>query len=100
MTTEKPTLTSIKKINDLDSIRNAMAHVFQDAQLSLSGHRKLVIVLKNIQQRAIMLGYEEGFILKFVKLLNKILSLKKGEQVADRVAKFCSIFVSALYKDE
>lgn len=100
MTTEKPTLTSIKKINDLDSIRNAMAHVFQDAQLSLSGHRKLVIVLKNIQQRAISLGYEEGFILKFVKLLNKILPLKKGEQVADRVAKFCSMFVSALYRDE
>ncbi|CUM47966.1 uncharacterized protein AC631_04896 [Debaryomyces fabryi] len=100
MTTEKPTLTSIKKINDLDSIRYAMAHVFQDAQLSLSGHRKLVIVLKNIQQRAISLGYEEGFTLKFVKLLNKILPLKKGEQVADRVAKFCSMFVSSLYKDE
>lgn len=100
MTSEKPTLASIKKINDLDSIRHAMAHVFQDAQLSLSGHRKLVIVLKNIQQRAITLGYEEGFTVKFVKLVNKILPLKKGEQVADRVAKFCSLFVSALYKDE
>ena len=100
MIQEKPTISSVKKIKDLDGINKAMAQIFQDAQITLSGHRKLVIVLKNIHRRACELGYREGFTIKFAKMVNKILPLKKGEQVGDRIAKFCSIFVSALYKEE
>lgn len=100
MALEKQTLKSVKSIDSLDGITRAMAYVFQDAQLSLSGHRKLVVILKSIYLRAIELNLENSFLLKFVKLINKILPLKKGEQVADRIAKFCSNFVSSLFKDE
>lgn len=100
MSIDKPTIKSIQAIRDLDGVATAMGHVFQDAQHNLSSHRKLVVVLRNIQLRAIDLGYEDGFTLKFTRLINKILRLKKGEQVADRIAKFCSLFVATMQKEE
>lgn len=100
MSIDKPTLKSIQGIEDLDGVATAMGHVFQDAQHNLTSHRKLVVVLRNIQLRAIGLGYEDGFTLKFTKLINKILRLKKGEQVADRIAKFCSLFVATIQNEE
>lgn len=96
----RPNAKSIKSIVDLDGIYDAMAHVFQDAQMTLSGHRKLVIILRNIFNRCIELGFEDSFSMKFSKLINRILPLKKGEQVGDRIIKFCSVFVATLYKDE
>ncbi|ODV78488.1 chromosome condensation complex Condensin, subunit G [Suhomyces tanzawaensis NRRL Y-17324] len=96
----KPTLDNIKRIETVDEIRNAVSHVFQDAQLSLSGHRKLVLVMKNIMNKAIELNFAEHFAMYFTKLINKILPLKKGEQVADRIAKFCSSFVASVSKDD
>jgi condensin complex subunit 3 len=96
----KPTLTSIQKFSSIDEISSAMSHVFQDAQSNLSGHRKLVVVMRNIFDKAIELGLEENFAMIFTKLINKMLSLKKGEQVGDRIAKFCSSFVASLSKHE
>ncbi|CAK7901158.1 condensin complex subunit 3 [[Candida] anglica] len=96
----RPNANSIKSITDLEGIYNAMCHVFQDAQLTLSGHRKLVVILKSIHKRAIELGLEDSFSMKFTKLVNFILPLKKGEQVGDRIIKFCSVFVASLYKDQ
>ncbi|EAZ62788.2 condensin complex subunit 3 [Scheffersomyces stipitis CBS 6054] len=96
----RPTLESIKRISTAEELRGAMSHVFQDAQLSLSGHRKLVVVLKNIFDRSIELNQEEFFALYFTKLINKILPLKKGEKAADRIAKFCSAFVFSLTNDD
>lgn len=80
-------------------IRNSIAQVFQDAQISLSGHRKLVINLKSIYNKSIERGFEEGFTLLFTTLLNKMLILKKGEDCGDRIAKFCSVFIANLYKE-
>lgn len=94
-----PTLGNIKSIRDLEGLREATAQVFQEAQLSLSGHKKLIIILKNIHLRSVQLNYEEGFGLKFIKLLNKILPLKKGEESGDRIAKFISAFIRDSYKD-
>ncbi|EEQ38546.1 putative condensin complex subunit [Clavispora lusitaniae] len=96
----KPTLVSIKKIDSLPEIAQAMAHIFQDAQMSLSGHRKLVVLLRHLQIRAISLGYEEAFNFHFTKLISKILRLKKGVPVADRIAKLCSVFVATISKEE
>lgn len=94
------TLAQIRKITAFSDISNAISQVFQDAQMSLSSHRKLVIVLKHIYERAKELDFEDSFLLKLTKMINKILPLKKGEQVGDRIAKFCSLFVSTLFKDE
>lgn len=98
--TPKPTRMSIKKMESLSELTNSMAHVFQDAQMTLSGHRKLVVILRNIQVRAITLGYEEAFNFHFTKLISKILKLRKGIPAADRIAKFCSVFLATILKDE
>lgn len=100
MTGAKPTLATIKKYTLLDHVTAAMAHIFQDAQMTLSGHRKLVVLLRNVQVRAITIGYEEAFNFHFTKLVSKILKLRKGIPAADRIAKFCSVFVAATLKEE
>ncbi|EGW31462.1 chromosome condensation complex Condensin, subunit G [Spathaspora passalidarum NRRL Y-27907] len=97
---EKPTLKSIKNISRTDEVNNAMRHVFQDAQMGLSGHRKLVIVLKNVFNKSVELNQQEYFALYLTRIINRILSLKKGEQVADRIAKFCASFIRSIVEDE
>lgn len=96
----KPTLVSIKRITTLAEIHDATAHVFQDAQMTLSGHRKLVVLFRTIQKRAISIGYEEAFNFQFIKLISKILKLRKGVPAADRIAKFCSVVVATILKEE
>lgn len=68
--------------------------------MTLSGHRKLVGLLRSIQVKAISIGYEEMFNFQFIKLISKILKLRKGVTAADRVAKFCSVVVATVLKEE
>lgn len=95
-----PTLKEITKFKDFDSISNAINHVFNDAQATLSGHKKVVILLRRVQLRAIQIGEEEQFNFHFTKTISKCLKLRKGEQCGDRIAKFCSLFVSTMVKQE
>lgn len=96
----KPTLKQIETYNDFSSLANAIHHVFGDAQTTLSGHRKLVILLRKIQTRAITLDCEEQFNFHFTKTISKMLKVKKGEPCGDRIAKFCSLFVATMVKQE
>lgn len=96
----KPTLVSIRRMTSLSDIAEGMTHVFQDAQMTLSGHRKLVVLLRSIQVRAISIGYEQMFNFQFIKLISKILKLRKGIPAADRIAKFCSVVVATILKEE
>lgn len=68
--------------------------------MTLSGHRKLVVLLRCTQVRAISIGYEEMFNFQFIKLISKILKLRKGVPAADRIAKFCSVVVATILKEE
>ena len=95
----KPTLKAIKKFKTLDEIKYAMKHVFQDAQLGLAGHRKLVVILKNVFKKVIELNQIHFFAMCFTKLLSKILPLKRGVLAGDRIVKFCYLFVNGLVKD-
>ncbi|KGU11873.1 condensin complex subunit 3 [Candida albicans 19F] len=95
----KPTLKAIKKFRTLDEIKYAMKHVFQDAQLGLAGHRKLVVILKNVFKKAIELNQINFFAMCFTKLLSKVLPLKRGVLAGDRIVKFCYSFVNGLVKD-
>lgn len=99
-TSAKPTLKQIETYHDFNSLACAIHHVFCDAQTTLSGHRKLVILLRKIQTRAIQLNCEEQFNFHFTKTISKILKLKKGEPCGDRTAKFCSLFVATMVKQE
>lgn len=100
METARPTLKNVNHMNTLTEIENGMSHVFQDAQKTLSGHRKLAVVLRNIQTRAIALDYEESFNFHFTKLVLKVLKIRKGVPAADRIAKFVTLFVKKMIEDE
>ncbi|RCK57346.1 Condensin complex subunit 3 [Candida viswanathii] len=95
----KPTLARIKKFKGCDELRHAMMHVFQDAQMGLAGHRKLVVILKSVFQKAIELNQTQYFCMWFTKLLSKVLPLKRGELSGDRIVKFTFLFVNGLVKD-
>lgn len=97
---DRPTKKSIRQMVSVDEIHLAMCHVFQEAQLTLSGHRKLVIIMKTIFDRAVELEMLHEFGLIFAKLVNKVLDLKKGEKAGDRIAKFCSSFIAIMKKDD
>ncbi|KAK9368640.1 nuclear condensing complex subunit [Lipomyces kononenkoae] len=80
--------------NDPSStIASATSHIFQDAQRSVTSHRKLCIKLRAIQQHATSRGYEEEFNRKFATLLNRVLPIKKSEPAAEKLVKFCTQFV-------
>ncbi|KAF3989213.1 hypothetical protein FT663_02898 [Candidozyma haemuli var. vulneris] len=96
----RPTLKSVTQMKSLTEIETSMSHVFQDAQMTLSGHRKLAVVLRNIQTRAIALDYEESFNFHFTKLVSKVLKVRKGVPAADRIAKFVTVFVKKMIEDE
>lgn len=100
MTRSRQVLSSMKEIEDLSGIKEAMIQVFQDAQMNLSSHKKLVIVMRNIHLRAIEINLQGAYNLYFSKLINMVLKLKKGEKSADRIAKFCSVFVSTILREE
>ncbi|WPK25769.1 hypothetical protein PUMCH_003098 [Australozyma saopauloensis] len=96
----KPTIKQIEKCTDFSQLARGISHVFNDAQSTLSGHRKLVILLRKIQVRATQIDSEEQFNFQFTKTISKMLNLKKGEAAGDRIAKFCSLFVSTMAKQE
>ncbi|KAK9241367.1 nuclear condensing complex subunit [Lipomyces kononenkoae] len=80
--------------NDPSStIAAATSHIFQDAQRSITSHRKLCIKLRAMQQQATSQGYEEEFNRKFASLLNRVLPIKKSEPAAEKIVKFCTQFV-------
>lgn len=95
-----PTLSQISKYTTFSQVQNGMVHVFDDAQRTLLGHRKLVVLLRKLQVKAIELGAEEQFNFGMTKLLSKSLRLKKGVAAADRIAKFCLVFVASVVKAE
>lgn len=76
-----------------------MTQVFQEAQMTLLGHRKLSVVFRNIQRRAVELGLEDNFNYYFTRLVLRMLKLRKGIAAADRIAKFVSVFVSNMVKE-
>lgn len=89
----KPTLVTIKKINDARDLDACMMHIFNDCQFSMAGHKKLLVLLRSLFNRALEINLLDYFSLKFTQLLNHTLKFKKGEPNADRVAKFVAHFV-------
>jgi len=92
----------LESLTTPEQIQNALAKVFQESQGSVAGHRKQVILLKNIQQRAHDLEHEDSFNYFFCRLINKVLLVKKTESVGDRIVKLVASFILNLqeqYKD-
>jgi condensin complex subunit 3 len=72
---------------------DAIPAIFQEVQLSVSGHRKFAIQLRKIQKScAADPGLNEQFNNLFIEVLNRVLQVKRTESCANRVTKFIEAF--------
>ncbi|KAF8446778.1 nuclear condensing complex subunit [Terfezia claveryi] len=93
-------------------LQTAVSTCFANAQRTTAGHRKLATNLRNIHEqceKARGVGAstgggragEKAFGKEFIRNLNKVLLVKKGEIVGDRCLRFCEHFVRhSVDKDE
>lgn len=93
------TLRMTQQLQEPEHIQRALAKVFQDSQGSVAGHRKQVLILRAIQDRALALGSEDSFAYYFCQLVNKVLVTKRAETVGDRIAKLVTSFMTVLQQD-
>ena len=86
--------------NDVATMNNLIAQCFQNAQKSVSSHRKVVATLKNIQDKAVSAGLESHVNLAFCRMVNLVLPVKKSEGCADRIVKLVESFVTYIQQKE
>ena len=88
------------------SLRTQVCTIFSDIQKSNTGHRKLVVGLRKIQEacyyepannKHIATAQEdfdeEDFNAEFARCVLRILPVKKSEPVGDRIVKFLGLFL-------
>lgn len=86
-----------------DSLPLLVPPIFDQAQGSVANHRKNAGNLRKIQEqcasiteetdKGIRLIGERAFNSLFVDMVNRVLPIKKGVTVADRIVKFVATFV-------
>lgn len=98
------TLTS----DDLPQLLSALPQIFNEAQQNAANHRKNLLLLRKIHSTAstvtevrrkgggLKLVGERAFQDAFERCLCRVLVVKKGVAVADRIVKFVAKFVGAL----
>lgn len=77
---------------DVEQLRTLVSQAFQESQRTIAGHRKLIVSLTNIQERAVTADLETEFNKTFCKCLNRVLPVKRTEKAADRVVKLVEGF--------
>ena len=90
------------------TLPTAVPPIFDQVQHTTANHRKNIVALKKIQdacstvtervERSGKSGYklvgEKAFNTLFVDMVNRVLAIKKGVSVADRVIKFVASYVT------
>ncbi|CDO57504.1 similar to Saccharomyces cerevisiae YDR325W YCG1 Subunit of the condensin complex [Geotrichum candidum] len=77
---------------DVEQLKSLVAQAFQESQKTIASHRKLIISLTNIQERAIEADLETVFTKFFCQCLNRLLPVKRTEKTAERVVKLVEGF--------
>lgn len=89
----------------LELLQSGIPAIFDQVQVSTANHRKNAVALYKLQVNAatvtkavkggsaVKLTGEKAFGDAFIDALSRILVVKKGAVVADRVAKFVATFV-------
>jgi hypothetical protein len=88
----------------LETISTQLAPIFNQVQHTTANHRKNLVSLRKIQEqcssiteptpKGLKLIGEKAFNTELIGMVNRILSIKKGEAVADRVVKFVAGYVA------
>jgi condensin complex subunit 3 len=93
-------------LEDLDPFISVIPTIFGQAQSSISNHKKNIVALRKIQEKCALVtmmhsdGHsvkivgEKAFNNTFIDMVNRVLSVKKGVSVADRVIQFVGKFVA------
>ncbi|KAK6347156.1 hypothetical protein TWF696_007234 [Orbilia brochopaga] len=83
-------------------LQKTIQNTFSSAQGTTATHKKLVVTLRATQEKCAQEGKksEKAFCLEFTRCLNRALVVKKGESVADRILRFCDMFVRHIYEKE
>ena len=96
---------------DLDTLPEAIATIFDQAQTSLANHKKNCVALYKLHLRAaeitaeakkkngtVSIKYtgERAFADAFLDMVNRVLGMKKGPPAADRIVKFVGSYIQYL----
>jgi condensin complex subunit 3 len=91
------------RLSTNESSDEQIIHIFQQAQANVASHKKNVVQLHKLHSQAaqqveesakgIRLVGEKTFNKSFEDVVYKVLPLKKGTTVADRIVKFVGLFV-------
>lgn len=89
---------------EITTLRKHVSAIFADAQKSTTGHRKLVINLRKIQEACCYETSshkndqeedfdEDDFNNEVVRCVLRVLGIKKSETVGDRIVRFLGVFL-------
>jgi condensin complex subunit 3 len=89
----------------VDTLSESIPPVFHQAQLSLANHRKNVALLhavfldaslltSNASDGRVILAGEKAFVDALKGMVDRVLDVKKGVVLADRVLRFVAAFVT------
>ena len=89
-----------------NSLRSRISTVFNDAQKTTAGHRKLIVSLRKIQETCAYEplneaknGREEGYFgednfnVEVARCVIRLMGVKKSESVGDRLVRFIGLFL-------
>ncbi|KLT44848.1 hypothetical protein CC85DRAFT_295396 [Cutaneotrichosporon oleaginosum] len=87
-----------------DTLPSVLPPIFEQAQNTTANHRKNIVQLFKVQrtcaevteetEKGIRLVGERAFNALFISMINRVLPVKKGVAVADRVVKFVASYVA------
>lgn len=92
-------------------IREAVGHIFEQAQLSTANHRKNFVTLGKLHLEAAIegsthtdggspkIGPEDAFELILLDMVMRVLALKKGVPVAERTIKFLGGYLKFISRE-
>ncbi|KAG5362201.1 Condensin complex subunit 3 [Yarrowia sp. C11] len=101
MTTAKQTHVGIKAHNRNEAkLYSLLGQYFQEAQRSLVAQRKIIVSMHQLHEGAVQWNMEEQFTRKFLLLVNRMLSCKKGDKSADRIVELIGSYVLRLQEEE
>ena len=91
------------RLSTLDGLEEEIVRIFEQAQANVASHKKNVVQLHKLHSQAarqlqqspkgIRLVGENNFQRAIEDAVYKVLPLKKGTLVADRIVKFIGLFV-------
>lgn len=87
-----------------DTLPTLLPPIFEQAQHTTANHRKNIVALRKVQDacasvtedssKGTKLVGEKAFNTLFIDMVNRVLGVKKGVAVADRVVKFVASYVA------